>query len=71
MGKITDVVPQKKDAKRVNIFIDNQFAFGLSLELRFERKLEIGKSLAKNGSIIKLQWEKLPIFFRKKKIQKE
>jgi len=46
MVKITDIVPQKKDSKRVSIFIDKQFAFGLSLELRFEKKLEVGKNLS-------------------------
>ena len=46
MGKITDIRPQKKDKKRVNIFIDQDFAFGVSIELKFEKKLEIGNQLS-------------------------
>ncbi len=45
MGKITDIVPQKKNPKRVNIFLDGEFAFGLSAEIRFEKKLEIEQNL--------------------------
>ncbi|OGY28665.1 MAG: hypothetical protein A3F33_00685 [Candidatus Woykebacteria bacterium RIFCSPHIGHO2_12_FULL_43_10] len=39
--KITDLVPQKKDPNRVSVFLDGQFAFGLSQQIRFEQKLEI------------------------------
>lgn len=46
MGKITDIVPQKKDKKRVNIFVDQKFAFGVSIEIKFEKKIEIGDQLS-------------------------
>jgi regulatory protein len=46
MGKITDIAPQKKNPKRVSIFLDEEFAFGVSLNLRFEKKLESGQSLS-------------------------
>ena len=45
MGKITDIDLQKKNPKRVNVFLEGEFAFGISLDLRFEKKLEIGKNL--------------------------
>ena len=45
MAKITDIALQKKNPKRVNVFLDDNFAFGVSLDLRFEKKLEIGKNL--------------------------
>ena len=45
MVKITDIAPQKKDPKRVSIFLDEEFAFGVSVEIRFEKKLEVGQSL--------------------------
>ncbi|HEX7455992.1 MAG TPA: RecX family transcriptional regulator [Candidatus Nanoarchaeia archaeon] len=45
MGKITDIVPQKKDQKRVNVFIDQKFAFGISAGLRFEKKLEVERKV--------------------------
>lgn len=56
MGKITDIVPQKKDLKRVNIFIDNEFAFGISAEIRFEKKLSIGQNLTEEqmGDVVEL-----------------
>jgi regulatory protein len=45
MPKITLIEPQKKKSERVNVFIDGQFAFGLSLELVYEKKLAIGQVL--------------------------
>lgn len=56
MGKITDIAPQKKDPKRVNIFVDNDFAFGVSLEIRFEKKLSIGQNLTEKqiGDLVEL-----------------
>ena len=38
--KITDIEPQRKK-DRVNIYIDNQFAFGLSLDLKYSYDLKI------------------------------
>ncbi len=45
MGKITDIVPQKKNPKRVNIFLDEEFAFGISTEILFEKRIEVGQTL--------------------------
>ncbi len=42
--KITDIQPQRKN-DRVNIYIDNKFAFGLSLELKYQYDLKIDKIL--------------------------
>jgi len=44
--KITDIEPQKKKLDRVNVFIDGQFAFGISQALRFENKLEISQEIS-------------------------
>ena len=42
--KITDIAAQKK-RERFNIFLDGEFAFGVSAELRFTKKLEVGQNL--------------------------
>lgn len=42
--KITDIKPQKYK-KRVNIYVDDKFAFGLSEELRFKYSLNIGDDI--------------------------
>lgn len=42
--KITDIEPQRREG-RVNIYIDNKFAFGLSLELKYSHALEIDKEI--------------------------
>ena len=39
--KITDIKPQKYK-KRVNIYVDDKFAFGLSEELKYKYDLKIG-----------------------------
>ena len=46
MGKITDLKQQKKKLDRFNVFIDGNFAFGISADLRFEKKLEVGQNLS-------------------------
>lgn len=40
--QITDIAPQKKNPKRVNIFLDGKFAFGVSLESKIINKLKPG-----------------------------
>lgn len=45
--KITDITPQK-DNDRVNIFIDGNFAFGLSIEIAYKYNLEIDMEIDKN-----------------------
>lgn len=43
--KITAIEPQKNNPLRENIFLDNEFAFGISTELRFLYKLHVGDHL--------------------------
>ena len=45
-GTVTRVVQQKRDPDRVSVFIDDQFAFGLALDLAVEAGLKKGKALA-------------------------
>lgn len=42
--KITDITRQRRN-DRVNIYIDNNFAFGLSLELKYSHDLKIDKEI--------------------------
>ncbi len=42
---ISDIQPQKKDPKRVNIFLDGKFAFGVSQESKIVNKLRINEYL--------------------------
>lgn len=46
MGKIADIRRQQKDPNRFNVYVDGQFAFGISAEIRFEKKLEIDQKLS-------------------------
>lgn len=41
MAKVTDIQPQKKNPLRENIFLNGEFAFGISAELRFLSKIHI------------------------------
>lgn len=45
MSQITDIQTQKKDPKRVNIFLDGEFAFGVSLESKIVNKLKIDEQI--------------------------
>lgn len=45
--KITNIEPQK-NSKRVNIYIDNKFAFGLNDEIRFKYSLRIDDDIDQN-----------------------
>lgn len=45
--KITKIEAQKKNPLRENIFLDHEFAFGISTELRFLSKLHVDDSLTK------------------------
>ncbi len=45
MSKITSVEPQKKNARRFNIFLDGKFAFGADEDLVVERRLVVGKEI--------------------------
>lgn len=44
-GTITDIRPQRRDETRVNIFIDDAFAFGLHIDLQLEHYLKKGDVL--------------------------
>ena len=44
-GTITRVAQQKRDGDRVSVFVDDQFAFGLSLDLAVEAGLRKGMAL--------------------------
>ena len=46
MSKITEVVPQKKNPKRFNIFLDGEFAFGADEDLVVNRRLVVGKIIS-------------------------
>lgn len=43
--QITDIQPQKKNPKRVNIFLDGSYAFAVSLESKIINKLKINEEL--------------------------
>lgn len=43
MFKITEVIPQKKNTQRFNIFLDGEFAFGADEDLVVNRRLVVGK----------------------------
>lgn len=45
MNKITDITPQKKNNKRLNVYINGDFAFGISAQLKFEKRIEIGQEI--------------------------
>lgn len=46
MGEITALEPQKKNPKRVNLFVDGKFVVGLDLETVVKEKLEVGRKLS-------------------------
>ena len=46
MPQITDIQPGKKDPKRVNVFLDGEFAFAVSLEAKIVNKLQINQELS-------------------------
>jgi len=56
MSKITEVVPQKKNPHRFNIFLDGEFAFGADEDLVVEYRLVLGK-IIEQGLLEKLLFE--------------
>lgn len=46
--KITQITPQKKNPGRVNIYLEGEFAFGLSASLIFEKKLNLDQELTQS-----------------------
>ncbi len=47
MGKITAITAQKNDPERCNIYIDGEFACGLTLELVYNYRLSEGEELGR------------------------
>lgn len=45
MPKITDIQPQKKNPLRENIYLDGEFSFGISTEIRFLSRLHIDDTI--------------------------
>lgn len=56
MSTVTEVVPQKKNPKRFNVFLDGKFAFGADEDLLVSHRLVPGKILA-TPDVAKLLFE--------------
>lgn len=65
MAKITDINQQKNNPKRVNIFIDREFAFGISFDLRYGNKLEIGKNISEKQIQLIIRLDQIERLFNK------
>ena len=48
-GKVTEIEAQKKNPSRVNVYINDEFAFPCSLELVYKYRLEKGKEIEKEN----------------------
>lgn len=46
MPKVTEVIPQKKNSHRFNIYLDGEFAFGADEDLIVNRRLVAGKVIS-------------------------
>lgn len=46
MGIITSIEPQKRKKDRVNVFVDGEFAVGLSPDIVFKEGLKVGKEIS-------------------------
>lgn len=79
MGKITDIVEQKKNKNRFNIYIDEVFAFGVSGELIYKEHLKKGlivdeeklRKIAHEENKLKCRESALRIIERSYKTEKE
>lgn len=56
MSKITEIVPQKKNPRRFNIFLDGQFAFGAGEDLVVEYRL-VPEKIIEQSLLEKLLFE--------------
>lgn len=65
MSKITDISQQKNNPKRVNIFLDGEFAFGISFDLRYGKKLEIGKNISEKQIQLIIRLDQIERLFNK------
>lgn len=45
-NQVSDIQPQKKNPKRVNIFLDGKFAFGVSLESKIVNRIKVGEQIS-------------------------
>lgn len=48
MAKITDITEQKRDKKRVSVFLDGKFCCGISLETVYNFNLKIGDEISES-----------------------
>ena len=48
MAEITSIEPQKKDAKRCNVYIDGRFYCGIKLEVAVKYHLKVGMQIEKS-----------------------
>lgn len=63
MGKITDIAPQKKNKKRMSIYIDGSFVCGLEGITVLSRRLQIGDEIdAEELGAIQLESERQTAF---------
>ncbi|AGX43756.1 recombination regulator RecX [Clostridium saccharobutylicum] len=79
MAKITKIEIQKRNKERINLFLDGEYAFSLSLELMYKEGLKVNqevdinilKTLAKKESYIRCKESALKIIERNYKTEKE
>lgn len=79
MGSITEILVQKKNKNRCNIYIDNIFAIGVSNELIYKENLKLGmiideeklKKIAYEENLINCKETALKIIERSYKTKKE
>ncbi len=59
MAEITSIEPQKKDAKRFNVYVDGRFYCGIKLEVAIKYRLKAGMQIEKSQlDEIQLETEK-------------
>ena len=59
MGEITQIIPQVKDKRRCNVYVDGVFCCGLTLETAIKNRLKVGISITQEElSAMQLESEK-------------
>ena len=79
MGEITKIEVQKRNKKRSNIFIDNEYAFSLSNDIVINERLKVKdiideeklKKISKEDSFLKCRESAFRILERSSKTEKE
>jgi regulatory protein len=79
MSKITKMEIQKKNNKRINLFLDGEYAFSISIELAYKENLNLNdeidskkiEELAKNEDFIRCKESALNIIEKSYKTEKE